>query len=238
MDERVDGIMKDAAPAWELAQLLSEPHRREVYRVVRQARRPMTRDEVSHATGVNRRLTTFHLDRLADAGFLTTDYARPEGRRGGPGSGRPAKRYAASDIEVELSVPARHYVFAARLLAQAVTADPADAVASSFQVARAEGRRIGEQGRPSAGRTSSCKARNAAVNALEDLGYEPVDAGQAEIRLRNCPFRAVADVAPELVCGMNRELVAGLLEGAGVERGEAKPGGVAPDCCVIAVAPR
>src|SRR4051812_34006996 len=80
-------------PGWELAHLLSEPHRREVYRVVRQARRPLTRDEVSHATGINRRLTTFHLDRLATAGFLDTDYARPEGRRGGPGSGRPAKHY-------------------------------------------------------------------------------------------------------------------------------------------------
>jgi hypothetical protein len=33
---------------------------------------------------------------------------------------------------------------------------------------------------------------------------------------------------------MNRELVAGILEGAGVD-GEAQPGGEAPDCCVIAV---
>jgi predicted ArsR family transcriptional regulator len=226
------------APAWELAQLLSEPNRREVYRVVRQARRPLTRDEVAQATGINRRLTTFHLDRLADAGFLSTDYARPEGRRGGPGSGRPAKHYAASDVEVELSVPARHYVFAARLLAQAVTADPSDAITSSHRVARTEGRRIGEARRPAAGRISGRRARATAVAALEDLGYEPLDAGSGEIRLRNCPFRAVADLAPGLVCGMNRELVAGILEGSGVDRGEAKPGGLAPDCCVIAVAPR
>ncbi|HVT22892.1 MAG TPA: ArsR family transcriptional regulator [Mycobacteriales bacterium] len=218
-----------AAPTWELAQLLSEPHRREVYRVVRQARRPLTRDEVSRATGINRRLTAFHLDRLAAAGFLDTDYARPEGRRGGPGSGRPAKRYTASGVEVELSVPVRHYVFAARLLARAVSERPDDALTSSYDVARAEGRRIGESRRPPAAR----KARSAVVSALDDLGYEPVDDGAPAIRLRNCPFRAVADVAPGLVCGMNRELVAGLLEGAGVE-GEAQPGGEAPDCCVIA----
>jgi predicted ArsR family transcriptional regulator len=72
------------------------------------------------------------------------------------------------------------------------------------------------------------------VSALDELGYEPVDEGAPTIRLRNCPFRAVADVAPGLVCGMNRELVAGILEGAGVD-GEAQPGGEAPDCCVIAV---
>ncbi|HVV75691.1 MAG TPA: ArsR family transcriptional regulator [Mycobacteriales bacterium] len=222
-----------AAPAWELAQLLSEPHRREVYRVVRQARRPLTRDEVSRATGINRRLTAFHLDRLAAAGFLDTDYARPEGRLGGPGSGRPAKRYTASGIEVELSVPARHYVFAARLLARAVSDRPDDAAAASYDVARAEGRRIGEANRPPSAR----RARAAVVTALDDLGYEPVDDGKPAIRLRNCPFRAVADVAPGLVCGMNRELVAGILEGAGVA-GDAELGGEAPDCCVIAVLSR
>jgi predicted ArsR family transcriptional regulator len=226
-------IMTEPA-AWERAQLLSEPHRREVYRVVRLARHPLTREEVSRATGINVRLTAFHLDRLAAAGFLVTDYARPEGRRGGPGSGRPAKRYTASDVEVELSVPARHYVFAARLLARAVSDRPDDAVSASYDVARGEGRRIGEAQRPTSGRISARRGRAAVVEALDELGYDPVDDGSAKIRLRNCPFRAVADVAPGLVCGMNKELVAGILEGAGVE-GDAEPGGEAPDCCVIAV---
>jgi predicted ArsR family transcriptional regulator len=221
-----------AAPAWELAQLLSEPHRREVYNVVRQARRPLTRDDVSRATGINRRLTAFHLDRLADAGFLDTDYARPEGRRGGPGAGRPAKHYVASGMEVELSVPARHYVFAARLLARAVTDRPDDAVTASYDVARAEGRRIGESRRL----PTNSRARAAVVSALDDLGYEPVDDGAPAVRLRNCPFRAVADIAPGLVCGMNRELVAGIIEGAGVD-GDARTGGESPDCCVIAMLP-
>lgn len=225
------------APAWELAQLLSEPHRREVYRVVRQARQPLTRDDVSRATGINRRLTTFHLDRLADAGLLETDYARPEGCRGGPGSGRPAKRYSASDVEVELSMPARHYVFAARMLARAVTERPGDAAAASYDIARAEGLRIGEGRRTTAGPASLRRARQAVVEALDELGYEPADEGAAEVRLRNCPFGSLADVAPDLVCGMNRELVAGIIEGAGVD-GTARLGGVAPDCCVIAVMAR
>ncbi len=224
--------VRPVAPPWELAQLLSEPHRREVYRVVRHARRPLTRDDVAKATGINRRLTAFHLDRLAAAGLLDTDYARPEGRRAGPGSGRPAKRYVASEVEVELSVPARHYVFAARLLATAVSDRPGDAVTASYDVARTEGRRIGESCRP-AGRRTQQRARAAVIEALDDLGYEPVDDGIPAIRLRNCPFRALADVAPGLVCGMNRELVAGIIEGAGV-MGEALPDGEAPDCCVIA----
>ena len=230
-------LVEKGAPAWELAQLLSEPHRREVYRLVRQAGRPLTRDEVAGATGINRRLATFHLDRLARAGFLVTDFARPEGRSG-PGAGRPAKRYAASDLEVEVSVPTRHYVFAARLLAQAVSDRPADAVNAAYDVAHAEGRRIGEARKPPAGRLAARRTRAVVIEALDDLGYEPVDDGSRSVRLRNCPFRAVADIAPGLVCGMNRELVAGVLQGVGVTGGEAQPGGRAPDCCVIVVIPK
>jgi predicted ArsR family transcriptional regulator len=222
------------APAWDLAQLLSEPHRREVYRTVRRASGPLTRDEVSRRTGINRRLAAFHLDRLAAAGLLATDYARPEGCPGGPGSGRPAKRYRATDVEVELSVPSRHYFFAARLLAEAISARPGDAMEASYELARAEGKRIGEERRPASGR----RARAAVIGALNDLGYEPVEGAEDTVRLRNCPFRAVADLAPELVCGMNCQLVAGVMEGAGLDASGARPGGVAPDCCVVAVMSR
>jgi predicted ArsR family transcriptional regulator len=222
-----------AKAAWDLAQLLSEPHRREAYQAVRHAREPVTRDDVERVTAMNRRLVTFHLDRLAEAGLLETDYARPEGRRGGPGAGRPAKRYRTSGVEVEVSEPSRHYLFAARLLAQAVTDRPEDVQSASYELARAEGRRIGDLRRPRGQR----RARAAAVAALDNLGYEPVEAA-GFVRLRNCPFRAVADLAPDLVCGMNCELVAGLLEGVGLDPSGAQPGGVPPDCCVVAVLSR
>jgi predicted ArsR family transcriptional regulator len=206
-----------------------------VYDAVRRARAPVTRDEVARDTGINRRLTTFHLDRLAAAGLLTTDYARPAERRG-PGAGRPAKRYHATPMQLELSVPQRHYVFAARLLAQAVAADPTDAVNSSMQVARAEGERIGTARRPG-GRGSARRDRAAALEALGDLGYEPVADPASRVRLCNCPFRAVADVAPELVCGMNRELVAGLFCGLGLDPHAVALGGAPGDCCVVAQLP-
>src|SRR5437763_1859696 len=82
----------------------------------------------------------------------------------------------------------------------------------------------------------SCPNRNraAAVAALTDLGYELVLEDGPRIRLRNCPFRAVADISPELVCGMNRELVAGLLEGMGLDDASVALGGAPGDCCVIA----
>lgn len=224
-------------PAWDVAHVLAEPTRRQIFAAVRQARAPLTRDEVAGRTGVNRRLTAFHLDRLAAAGLLLTDYARPAGSRGGPGAGRPAKRYLAAAIELDLTVPPRHYEFAARLLAQAISQQPQDAVAGSKAVAYAEGRRVGELRKP-AGRAGSKGRRTAVMGALDDLGYEPQQTDDATVRLRNCPFRAVADVAPDLVCGMNCELVAGLLEGLGLDRGRVALQPDPPNCCVTLAVPR
>jgi predicted ArsR family transcriptional regulator len=226
-----------APAAWVLADVLSEPTRRAIFDAVRQARGPLTRDEVAAVTGVNRRLAAFHLDRLADAGLLVTDYARPPGRRPGPGAGRPAKRYAAAVVELDLSVPPRHYDVAARLLAKAITASPTDAVAGALEVARDEGQRIGAARRPP-GRVSARRSREVVTSALTQLGYEPGPESADRLRLRNCPFHTVADVAPELVCGMNCELVAGLLEGLGLDAARASLDPDPPNCCVSVAVPK
>src|SRR5881409_3372329 len=136
--------MSDHDAGWDRVHLLTEPTRRAVYDAVRVARGPMTRDEVATATGVSRRLAAFHLDLLADGGLLAVDYARPPGRRGGPGAGRPAKRYRVEPVEVEVSMPPRRYDIAARVLARAV-AEPGAGSAHerAVSVAREEGRRLG-----------------------------------------------------------------------------------------------
>jgi predicted ArsR family transcriptional regulator len=225
-------MSRDAVPmpAWDAAHLLAEPTRRQVFEAVRGARRPLTRDEVAQASGINRRLATFHLDLLATAGLLDTDYARPEGRVGGPGAGRPAKRYCAAAVQIELSMPPRHYDLAARLLARAIHEDPADAAGRSLTVARSEGRRIGELRRPVA--AERAEPRVVVIEALADLGYEPDVTGTPTMRLRNCPFRMVAEAAPDLVCGMNHELICGLVEGLGIPPARVDLDGRPPDCCV------
>jgi predicted ArsR family transcriptional regulator len=219
-------------PGWNALHLLAEPTRRRVYDAVRAADEPATRDAVAAATGIGRRLAAFHLDLLADAGLLEVDYARPAGR-GGPGAGRPAKRYRATDVDLELSVPARRYDVAARILARAIDeADDGDARETAMRVARDEGERIGRMRRPG-GRLSADDTLAAATSVLADLGYEPAARDRECVRLRNCPFHAVVDVAPQLVCGVNDELVSGMLRGLGGHRSvTADLDGVAPDCCV------
>jgi predicted ArsR family transcriptional regulator len=228
--------MSSTTAGWPLVQLLAEPTRRRIFDTVRAARVPVTREDVSASTGVSRRLAAFHLDQLAAAGLLSVDYARPDGRSG-PGAGRPAKRYAAVPVDVEVSIPERRPDIAARILARAV--DEADAGTDSrskaVEIAAAEGERMGLACRRGT-RLSTRKTLDAAGEALDGLGYEPVRDGSC-IRLRNCPFHAVVEVAPQLVCGINVALVDGILRGiGGAPDVQARLEGERPDCCVTVAA--
>jgi predicted ArsR family transcriptional regulator len=187
----------------ELARLaaLDEPLRRRLFEFVRASSEPVSRDDAAEAAGIGRSLAAYHLDKLAEQGLLTASYRRPEGRSG-PGAGRPAKLYLAQG-EVSVSVPPRDYELAAGLLAEAAeTSD--DARAALDAVAAQAGRRLGEEGGE-----ASLQA------ALTGRGYEPFEDDAGVIRLRNCPFHRLAEQHRDVVCGMNRAYLGGLLEGLG-----------------------
>jgi predicted ArsR family transcriptional regulator len=215
---------------WQSVELLAEPTRRQVYDAVRAQDEPMTREAVAGAVGISQRLAAFHLDRLADAGLLLVDFARPAGRRG-PGAGRPAKRYRAAAVQVQVAIPPRRYNVVARILAKAVEQDPADARAAAAEAAY-------DEGRAAAREVPGTRGRGTRVGRIGDvlsvLGFEPQEQQeQHRLRLRNCPFHEAVDVAPQLVCGLNQRLVSGVIDGLGLaETCAAQPDGVPPDCCV------
>jgi predicted ArsR family transcriptional regulator len=129
-------------------------------------------------------------------------------------------------------VPPRRYDIAARVLARAV-AEPGDEAPAdrAATIAREEGRLIGAA-RRSGGRMSARKSLDAAADVLRELGYEP-ESQPSCVQLRNCPFHAVVDVAPALVCGLNDALISGILDGMGAaDSVGAALDGVAPNCCV------
>lgn len=71
------------------------------------------------------------------------------------------------------------------------------------------------------------------VAALAANGYEPEPAA-GDLRLRNCPFQALASEHKEVVCGMNLALIEGVVEG--LELPAAKPVlDPAPGMCCIRV---
>ncbi|MFF0537338.1 helix-turn-helix transcriptional regulator [Streptomyces coelicoflavus] len=197
---------------------LDDAVRRRLYDYVRTRDEPVGREEAAGAAGISRTLAAYHLDKLADAGLLTTSYARAAGR-GGPGAGRPAKRYARTDEELSVSVPPRDYGLLAGVLAEAVAADDSGTVREAVAAAaHAAGRSAGGED---------------LTSALRGCGYEPATTAEGGVDLRNCPFHRLAREHTELVCWLNLHLVRGLLEAGGQPAGRAvlapRPG----HCCVV-----
>src|SRR5438270_9590391 len=98
---------------------LDQPLRRQIYQLLADERRWLSRDDVAAALGVARSVAVFHLERLAEARLVDVHQARTSGRTG-PGAGRPAKLYRRAEQEINVSVPERHYYLAGLLLARAV----------------------------------------------------------------------------------------------------------------------
>lgn len=184
MTDREDGLAGVAA--------LADPVRLRLYRVLEASDRPLGRDELAERTGIARATVAFHLERLVEAGVLTSAFAH-RGDRRGPGSGRPAKFYEPAADEVTAAIPPRHYDLAADLLATAVerSEETGEAVrACLLAVARERGAEAGDPGHP-------------LVETLEAVGYEPVTADEGGYQLANCPFHRLARRHTDLICAAN-----------------------------------
>jgi predicted ArsR family transcriptional regulator len=206
--------------------VLRDPLRRRLYEYVVAQDHEVSRNEAAEALGLQRTLAAFHLDRLADAGLLETRSRRLTGRSG-PGAGRPAKLYRRSTTEYGVALPPRDYGTAAGLLAEAAEAAGLDAELQ--EAARHRGRALRDENEGEDG--VGPRDLDAAAGVLTRRGYEPVqEPGGAVLRMRNCPFHALSERFPPLVCGMNLALLQGLLEGDGLRvRMDARPGW----CCTV-----
>jgi predicted ArsR family transcriptional regulator len=211
---------------------LQDPVRRRLYEYVVAQGREVGRNEAAEAAGVARTLAAHHLDKLAEAGLLESGSRRLTGRSG-PGAGRPAKVYTRARAERAVSLPARDYRTAAELLAEA--AEQAGLDAGLWAAARSRGEALRGSAEP-------CGGLEEAMEMLAARGYEPylegaedaegaTRAGARVVRMRNCPFHAVAERFPPLVCGMNLALLEGLLGADGPVRArmDPRPG----ECCVV-----
>jgi predicted ArsR family transcriptional regulator len=218
---------------------LAEPMRRALYRYVVDQPRPVSRDQAADGVGVSRHVAKFHLDKLQDEGLLEVEYRRPPGR-GGPGAGRPAKLYRRSSRELAVSLPERRYELAGRVLVEAIEDAEQDGVAIAEALrtaAERAGRALGDEARRRAGADAGRAAHaDTARGMLAELGYEP-RADDGGLILANCPFHALAQDYTEVVCGMNLDLIDGLLAGLELAdlRARLDP---APGRCCVTVRPR
>ena len=204
---------------------LDHPVRARLYDVLVDADDWVGRDDAAREAKVPRSVAAFHLDKLAASGLVEVRYLRTSGRTG-PGAGRPSKLYRRVTQETSGSLPARRYSLAADLLASAVDESAASERPVPVvlpRIARRRGRDI-----------AAAHGDGALVDVLREIGYEP-RVTDGEIALRNCPFHDLSATHTDLVCGMNLDLLRGLV-------GELDPEAKVrrqpePDMCCVRITP-
>jgi predicted ArsR family transcriptional regulator len=206
---------------WTAVAALADSSRRALYEYVRRAGHPVGRDEAGTATGISRGLAAFHLDKLVEAGLLRARHEAPAGRP--RGRGRAPKVYEPAGVGVAVAIPERRYELIAEILADAVATEPADAARAASRLAHQRGREIGAR-LPETG--------DDLAGALAGLGFEPETETDGTIALHNCPFHVLAVRRTELVCGLNHAFVAGILDGLGETRLQARTVRRPGSCCV------
>lgn len=212
--------------------LLKDRLRRSMYLFARRNPTGVTREEVARELGVSRRLAAFHLDKLADEGLVEFHYARPPGRSG-PGAGRPAKVYRPIDPEIEVSLPERRYDLMGALLTDSIAGGTAQQTDEAKSVAYRKGFELGQDVKkqqrlrpPGAERAISI-----ATKLLGEYGFEPRE-NDGELSLMNCPFYALSQRSPELVCALNHSFLEGIVRGLGNQTLDVALMPAKGQCCV------
>jgi predicted ArsR family transcriptional regulator len=181
--------------------------RAEVLDLLRAAGSPLSVQDVADQVGLHVNSARFHLDALVEAGLA----ARAPRARSTPG--RPSMAYQAVDGGVA-AAGQRHFRLLAEMLTSLVAGMLPDPGQAATQAGREWGRYLTEPPAPYQ-RLSAGEAIERLTATLEDIGFAPDPAdGEAPpsvLRLRQCPFREVAEGHQDVVCALHLGLMQGAL---------------------------
>jgi predicted ArsR family transcriptional regulator len=199
------GPTRPASPL-EIHKVLADGTRYRLYRYLGLSGRAVSIRELSTRLSLHPNTLRPHLRRLEEVGLVQS-----EARRGSSSVGRPQTLYAVAGGDDR---GRRDYRLLAEILASVATGRRARERATT--VATEWGRYLVGRGepRPGARRTSG---PNLAVlqGAMAQAGFDPrfrrAAGGDVEVSMRDCPFRDLLDDHRELVCGVHRGLLEGML---------------------------
>jgi predicted ArsR family transcriptional regulator len=194
----------------ELSAVLADDTRYHIYRAIaEQPGADVTVADIADRFHLHPNVARMHLSKLEQAGFLATHLRKTSG------GGRPARLYRLSDKVVTFGFPPRRYELLARLALSALSVN--GAVAKADQAARAAG--IAEGRRVITGESRSPRTPDDVVTLVrrvaEDQGLLPELAWRdvaLHITVHNCAFRELSGADPDLVCGMHRSFLQGVVE--------------------------
>jgi predicted ArsR family transcriptional regulator len=191
-------------------QALANPQLRAALAFVRGRSKPPTAAELASELGLSRSVARWRLERLVRSGHLRPVFAR---REGGPGAGRPAKRYEVLPETESMEFPRRRYVELLRLALEPLPAERLEELGSEYGRELAREARLRPAARPATALERVC-------DALGRLGFqasiESVKPDRAVLVTPTCPLRPLVVKAPsarDVDQGMWRGLIAEALQG-------------------------
>ncbi|MFF3505611.1 helix-turn-helix transcriptional regulator [Streptomyces sp. NPDC003247] len=212
---------------------LGDPTRRCMFELIRQERRPVTREEAAHSLGISHRLAAFHLDKLVEASLLQARYESPAGIRK---VGRRPKVYEPVDEAIAVHIPsvatACWPTSSPRPYSPRRTRNRPATPRSAWRTREGKAWAVPNASGVRPGRLGAERGLSVAAETLEKFGFEPERAAPTLLRLRNCPFHPMAAKAPELVCAVNQAFLAGYLHGLGSDKTTAVLAPQPGSCCV------
>lgn len=178
--------------------------RADVLDLLRAAGSPVGVREVADRSGLHPNTARFHLEALVDAGLAT----RATRARTVPG--RPSLAYQA----VDSGVPGqRHYRLLAEMLASLIAGLLPEPGQAAAKAGREWGRFLTERPAPFQ-RMGARGSVEGLAAILKEVGFAPeavADGAGHQLRLRQCPFREVAEAHQEVVCQLHLGLMQGVL---------------------------
>ncbi|HEX2039629.1 MAG TPA: helix-turn-helix domain-containing protein [Acidimicrobiales bacterium] len=181
---------------------LGDNTRYAIYLELARSPRALATAEIAETLGLHPNTVRPHLEKMREAGLLHVEVDN----RGAVG--RPQHRYWLAPEAPSLGLEPPTFPLLAGLLANVAAAlgpDPEQVA----EAGREHGRHAGEQRREA----GSCVA--ALGEELAELGFDPAaadDGRTTTIAFTNCPYRALAEAFPELVCHLHRGIVEGMVE--------------------------
>jgi predicted ArsR family transcriptional regulator len=193
--------------------------RADVLDMLRAADGPLGVRDVARRTGLHPNTARFHLEALAEAGLAV----RETQERNAPG--RPRIGYQASG---DAPAGSRRYRLLAEMLAGLITATATEPARAAEEAGREWGAYLTEQPPPYA-RPSAAESVRKLTATLADMGFAPATEAAADegerppagtgggvsggyvMRLRQCPFREVAEHHQDVVCPLHLGLMRGAL---------------------------
>lgn len=197
--------MSTGAIRLDILKALGDNTRYAIYLELARSPVPLSTAEIADVLALHANTVRPHLERMRDVGLLEV---RSEA---GGGVGRPQHLYSLAPDAPSLGLEAPPFPMLARVLLEAAHDAGLDA-SDLGDAGRAQGRA------DAGGWATGTDPVEALTVEQSRLGFDPtvIDVeGGAVMAFAHCPFRELAERHPDLVCGLHRGLVEGLVDEIG-----------------------